>query len=89
MLISVLPIDKMIITQTLTMARWQIVVKKSEATNQTKDQLASVAVAILFELCAVAVYCLYSFSCMAVQLHLNAGSVAIGPLFWEVNSLSG
>ena len=28
----------MIITQTFTMARWQIVVKKSEATNQTKDQ---------------------------------------------------
>ena len=30
--------NKMIITQTFTMARWQIVVKKSEATNQTKDQ---------------------------------------------------
>ena len=30
--------DKMIITQTFTMARWQIVVKKSEATKQTKDQ---------------------------------------------------
>ena len=28
----------MIITQTFTMARWQIVVKKSEATKQTKDQ---------------------------------------------------
>ena len=28
--------DKMIITQTFTMARWQIVVKKSEATKQTK-----------------------------------------------------
>ena len=33
-----LPIDEMIITQTFTMARWQIVVKKSEATKQTKDQ---------------------------------------------------
>ena len=32
--------DKMIITQTFTMARWQIVVKKSEATKQTKDQKA-------------------------------------------------
>ena len=31
MLIWVLPIDKMIITQTFTMTRWQIVVKKSEA----------------------------------------------------------
>ena len=30
--------DNMIITQTFTMARWQFVVKKSEATNQTKDQ---------------------------------------------------
>ena len=31
--------DKMIIiTQIFTMARWQIVVKKSEATKQTKDQ---------------------------------------------------
>ena len=28
----------MIITQTFTMARWQIVVKKSEATKQTEDQ---------------------------------------------------
>ena len=28
----------MIITQTFTTARWQIVVKKSEATKQTKDQ---------------------------------------------------
>ena len=28
----------MIITQTLTMARWQIVVRTSEATKQTKDQ---------------------------------------------------
>ena len=28
----------MIITQTFTKARWQIVVKKSEATKQTKDQ---------------------------------------------------
>ena len=36
MLILVLPIDKMIITQTFTMARWQIVVKMSDATNQTK-----------------------------------------------------
>ena len=33
-----LPIDKMIITYTFTMARWQIVVKMSEATKQTKDQ---------------------------------------------------
>ena len=30
--------EKMIITQTFTMARWQIVVKKSEATKQNKDQ---------------------------------------------------
>ena len=30
--------DNMIITQTFTMARWQIVVKNSEATKQTKDQ---------------------------------------------------
>ena len=29
-----LPIDKMIITQTFTMARWQIVVKTSEAKKQ-------------------------------------------------------
>ena len=28
----------MIITQTFKIARWQIVVKKSEATKQTKDQ---------------------------------------------------
>ena len=28
----------MIIIETLTMARWQIVVKTSEATKQTKDQ---------------------------------------------------
>ena len=28
----------MIITQTFTMAKWQIVVKTSEATKQTKDQ---------------------------------------------------
>ena len=33
-----LSIDKMIITQTFTMARWQFVVKKSEATKQSKDQ---------------------------------------------------
>ena len=33
-----LPIYKMTITQTPTMARWQIVVKTSEATKQTKDQ---------------------------------------------------
>ena len=38
MLICVLPIYKMIIIQTFTMARWQIVVKTSEATKQTKDQ---------------------------------------------------
>ena len=30
--------DKMIITQTFTMARWQIVVKKSEATNKPKTK---------------------------------------------------
>ena len=30
--------DNMIITQTFTMARWQIVVKKSEATNQNKTK---------------------------------------------------
>ena len=34
MLIWVLPIDKIIITQTFTMARWQIVFKTSEATKQ-------------------------------------------------------
>jgi len=28
----------MIITQTFTVVRWQIVVKRSEATKQTKDQ---------------------------------------------------
>ena len=33
-----LPIDKMTNTQTFAMARWQIVVKRSEATKQTKDQ---------------------------------------------------
>ena len=38
MLILVLPIYKIIIIQTFTMARWQIVVKTSEATKQTKDQ---------------------------------------------------
>ena len=38
MLIRVLPIYKIIIIQTFTMARWQIVVKTSEATKQTKDQ---------------------------------------------------
>ena len=31
--------DKMIITQTFTMARWQIVVRKSGASKQTKPQL--------------------------------------------------
>ena len=30
--------DMVIITQTFTMARWQIVVKRSEATKQIKDQ---------------------------------------------------
>ena len=30
--------DKMIIIQTLTMARWHIVVKKSEATNKPKTK---------------------------------------------------
>ena len=30
--------DKMIIIQTFTMARWQIVVKKSEATNKPKTK---------------------------------------------------
>ena len=38
MLIWMLPMDKMIITQTFTMARWQIVVKKSEATNKPKTK---------------------------------------------------
>ena len=38
MLIGVLPIYKMTITQTPTMARRQIIVKTSEATKQTKDQ---------------------------------------------------
>ena len=38
MLISVLPIDKMIITYTFIMARWKKIVKKSEATKQNKDQ---------------------------------------------------
>ena len=33
-----LPIDKIIIIQIYTMARWQILVKTSEATKQTKDQ---------------------------------------------------
>jgi len=41
MLISVLPIDKMIITQTFTMARWQIVAKTSEATKQTKTKMTT------------------------------------------------
>ena len=36
-----LPIDKMIITQTLTMARWQIVVRTSEATKQTKTKMTT------------------------------------------------
>ena len=36
-----LPIDKMIITQTFTMARWQIVVKSSEATKQTKTKMTT------------------------------------------------
>ena len=30
--------DKMIITQTFTSARWQIVVKRSDAPKQNKDQ---------------------------------------------------
>ena len=38
MLIGVLPIDKIIITYTFTMARWQIVVKMSEATKQRPKQ---------------------------------------------------
>ena len=38
MLIWVLPIDKMIITQTFTMASWQIVVKMSEATKPRKTK---------------------------------------------------
>ena len=41
MLISVLPIDKIIITQTFTMERWQIVVKTSEATKQTKSKMTT------------------------------------------------
>ena len=36
-----LPIDKMIITQILTMARWQIVVKTSEATKQRKTKMTT------------------------------------------------
>ena len=36
-----LPIDKMIITQTFTMARWQIVVKTSEATKPTKTKMTT------------------------------------------------
>ena len=36
-----LPIDKMIITQTFTMARWQIVVKTSEAKNPTKTKMTT------------------------------------------------
>ena len=38
MFIWVLPIDKMIITQAFTMARWQIVVQKSEATDQNNNK---------------------------------------------------
>ena len=34
-----LPIDKMIITQTFTMARWQIVAKPSEATKPRKTKM--------------------------------------------------
>ena len=41
MLIRVLPIDKMVITQTFTMARWQIVVKTSEATKPTKTKMTT------------------------------------------------
>ena len=41
MLICVLPIYKMIIIQTFTMARWQIVVKTSEATKQTKTKMTT------------------------------------------------
>ena len=36
-----LPIDKMIITQTFTMARWQIVVKTSEAAKPTKTKITT------------------------------------------------
>ena len=36
-----LPIDKMIITQTFTMVRRQIVVKTSEATKQTKTKMTT------------------------------------------------
>ena len=36
-----LPIDKMIITQIFTMARWQIVVKRSEATKQRKTKMTT------------------------------------------------
>ena len=36
-----LPIDKMIITQTFTMARWQIVAKTSEATKPTKTKMTT------------------------------------------------
>ena len=36
-----LPIKKMIITQTFTKARWQIVVKTSEATKPTKTKMTT------------------------------------------------
>ena len=36
----------MIITQTFTMARWQIVVIKPEATNQTKNKVVVVVVCV-------------------------------------------
>ena len=36
-----LPVDKMIITQTFTMVRWQIGVKTSEATKQTKTKMTT------------------------------------------------
>ena len=36
-----LPIDKMVITQTFTMARWQIVVKTSEATKARKTKMTT------------------------------------------------
>ena len=36
-----LPINKMIISQTFTMARWQIVVKTSEATKPTKTKMTT------------------------------------------------
>ena len=46
MLVCVLPIDTMIITQIFTMARWQIVVKTSEATKQTKTEMTAYVISL-------------------------------------------